>query len=188
MTELFYIPDSFEEDVKKENFHSEFTFGPLERGFGYTIGNALRRTLISSITGYAIVGVVIDGVEHKFDTIEGIRETVVDIVYNLKQVRFKVDEDVLELPYEMKPKQVLEHSPTLNTVPMVESVLRKSQEAIKLAELKRRLPKKVMHATLLKILDYLQMSGKILMGTKGIVWVYTPREELNKLIKEGIEV
>ncbi len=88
----------------------------------------------------------------------------------------------------MKQKTIIQHSPTLNTVLMVESVLRKSQEAIKLAELKRRLPKKVMHATLLKILDYLQMSGKILISTKGIVWVYTPREELNKMLERGIEV
>ena len=88
----------------------------------------------------------------------------------------------------MKHKTTLDHSPTLNTVLMVESTLRESREAIKPAELKRRLPKKVMHATLLRILDYLQMSGKILIGTKGIIWVYTPREELNKLIKSGIEV
>jgi len=71
---------------------------------------------------------------------------------------------------------------------MVESILKKSQEAIKLAELKRRLPKKVMHATLLKILDYLQMSGKILISTKGIIWVYTLREDLNKMISSGIEL
>jgi len=88
----------------------------------------------------------------------------------------------------MKSKIVLEHSPTLNTVLMVEDVLRKSQEAIKLAELKRKLPKKIMHSTLLKILDYLQISGKILISTKGIIWVYTPREELNNIIKYGIEM
>jgi len=88
----------------------------------------------------------------------------------------------------MKQKTILNHSPTLNTVLMVEEVLRNAREALKIAELKRRLPKKVMHNTLLKILDYLQVSGKILMGTKGIVWIYTPREDLNRLIKEGIEV
>ncbi|MEK6855169.1 MAG: hypothetical protein AABX73_03020 [Nanoarchaeota archaeon] len=88
----------------------------------------------------------------------------------------------------MGQKAKLNHSPTLNTVLMVESTLRKSRQAIKIAELKRRLPRKIMHATLLKILDYLQMSGKIIISTKGIVWVYTPREELNKLIKSGIEL
>ncbi len=88
----------------------------------------------------------------------------------------------------MRTKQTLEHSPTLNTVLMVESVLRKSRQAVKLAELKRRLPKKIMHSTLLKILDYLQISGKILISTKGIVWVYTLREDLNKMIERGIEL
>ncbi len=82
----------------------------------------------------------------------------------------------------------LEHSPTLNTVLMVENVLRRAREAIKISELKRKLPKKVMHSTLLKVLDYLQLSGKILISTKGIVWVYIPREELNTMIKKGIEL
>ena len=90
----------------------------------------------------------------------------------------------------MKPSQTqrLEHSPTLNTVLMVEDILKKSRQAIKLAELKRKLPKKVMHSTLIKILDYLQISGKILISTKGIVWIYTPREELNKMMEKGIEL
>lgn len=80
------------------------------------------------------------------------------------------------------------HSPTLNTVLMVEDVLKKSQELIKVAELKRRLPKKVMHSTLMQILDYLQMSGKILISMKGIVWVYMPREQIEKMIERGIEI
>ena len=89
---------------------------------------------------------------------------------------------------KQKSLQKLKHSPTLNTVLMVEDILRKSRQVIKIAELKRKLPKKVMHSTLMTILDYLQMSGKILIGTKGIVWVYTPREELNKMIDKGIEL
>ncbi len=82
----------------------------------------------------------------------------------------------------------LEHSPTLNTVLMVESTIQNSQEILKISELKRRLPKKVMHRTLLKILDYLQLSGKILIGTKGVVWIYTPRRELERMIHKGLEV
>ncbi|MFH1308280.1 MAG: hypothetical protein ABIH72_05500 [archaeon] len=82
----------------------------------------------------------------------------------------------------------IEHSPTLNTVLMVEKELRNAKEVISIAELKRRLPKKIMHSTLLKIIDYLQISGKILISTKGVVWIYTPREELNKLIKRGLEI
>jgi len=80
------------------------------------------------------------------------------------------------------------HSPTLNSVLMVEDILRKAKEVVKVSELKRMLPKKIMHSTLMTILDYLQMSGKILISTKGIVWIYTPREELNKMIEAGIEL
>ena len=80
------------------------------------------------------------------------------------------------------------HSPTLNTVLMVERVLQESKQVIKIAELKRRLPKKVMHQTLLQILDYLQTSGKILVTTKGVVWTYTPKETMQNLKKGGLEL
>lgn len=82
----------------------------------------------------------------------------------------------------------IKHSPTLNTVVMVEQTLKNAREVITLAELKRRLPKKVMHQTLLQILDYLQLSGKIIIGTKGILWIFTERKELNSLIEKGIEL
>lgn len=81
-----------------------------------------------------------------------------------------------------------QHSPTLNTVLMVERVLKNSGEVVTLAELKRKLPKKVMHQTLLKILDYLLLSGKIIIGTKGILWVFAERKEINNLIKRGLEL
>jgi len=87
-----------------------------------------------------------------------------------------------------KQKQELMHSPTLNTVFMVERTLKEAGEVITLAELKRRIPKKVMHQTLIHILDYLQLSGKIVIGTKGILWVFTDRKELNSLIGKGLEV
>jgi len=71
---------------------------------------------------------------------------------------------------------------------MVEGVLKEAGEPLKLAEIKRRLPRKVMHSTLLQILDYLQMSGKIIIGIKGILWIFTERKELDALIKRGLEV
>ena len=80
------------------------------------------------------------------------------------------------------------HSPTLNTVLMVEETLKKAEQVITLAELKRRLPKKIMHSTILQILDYLQFSGKIIIGTKGILWIFSERKELDKLINRGIEI
>ena len=82
----------------------------------------------------------------------------------------------------------LEHSPKLITVMMVEDVLKDVGELVTLAELKRRLPRKVMHRTLLQIVDYLQLSGKIVIGTKGILWVFTERKELDRLISRGTEV
>jgi DNA-directed RNA polymerase subunit alpha len=67
----------------------KFEFHPLEPGYGTTIGNALRRVLLSSLEGFAITSIKIEGVSHEFDTIPGVIESVVDIVLNLKQVRFK---------------------------------------------------------------------------------------------------
>lgn len=66
-----------------------FEFRPLEPGYGITVGNALRRILLSSLEGYAITAIRIQGVDHEFATIPGVIETVVDIILNLKQVRFK---------------------------------------------------------------------------------------------------
>ena len=67
----------------------EFEFKPLEPGYGITIGNALRRILLSSLEGYAISSVKIQGVDHEFSTIKGVMEDVTEVVLNLKQVRFK---------------------------------------------------------------------------------------------------
>jgi DNA-directed RNA polymerase subunit alpha len=81
---------------KANDFEAQFEFRPLEPGYGVTIGNALRRVLLNSLEGYAIVGVKIEGVEHEFATMKGISEDVVEIFLNLKQVRFKkiVDHEV----------------------------------------------------------------------------------------------
>lgn len=88
---------------------------------------------------------------------------------------------------EIAQMQIL-HSPTLNTVLMVEKVLKESREIIKVSELKRRLPKKVMHNTLLEILNYLQESGKILITVKGIIWIYRTPRELEQLKQGGLEI
>jgi DNA-directed RNA polymerase subunit alpha len=81
---------------KATDFEAQFEFRPLEPGYAVTIGNALRRVLLSSLEGYAITGVKIEGVDHEFATIKGISEDVVEILLNLKQVRLKknVDHDV----------------------------------------------------------------------------------------------
>jgi len=74
---------------KSTEFDGTFEFRPLEPGFGVTIGNALRRVLLSSLEGYAITSVRIAGVSHEFSTVKGIVEDVTEIILNLKQVRFK---------------------------------------------------------------------------------------------------
>jgi DNA-directed RNA polymerase subunit alpha len=81
---------------KATEFEAQFEFRPLEPGYGVTIGNALRRVLLSSLEGFAIVGIRIEGVDHEFATIKGITEDVLEIILNLKQVRFKkkVDHEV----------------------------------------------------------------------------------------------
>lgn len=70
--------------------YGEFTIQPLERGFGITLGNALRRILLSSIQGAAIVSAKIEGVLHEFSTLPGVKEDITDIILNLKGVRFKL--------------------------------------------------------------------------------------------------
>jgi len=81
---------------KATDFEAQFEFKPLEPGYGVTIGNALRRVLLNSLEGYAIIGVKIEGVEQEFATMKGVSEDVVEIFLNLKQVRFKkvVDHEV----------------------------------------------------------------------------------------------
>jgi DNA-directed RNA polymerase subunit alpha len=75
--------------VESTDFSGRFEFRPLEPGFGLTVGNALRRVLLSSLEGFAITSLRVDGVEHEFSTVPGVVEDVTEIILNLKQVRFK---------------------------------------------------------------------------------------------------
>ena len=75
--------------LEADNFYGKFEFKPLEPGYGITVGNALRRVLLSSLEGYAISSVRIDGVKHEFDTIPGVKEDVTNIILNLKKVDLK---------------------------------------------------------------------------------------------------
>jgi len=74
---------------KATDFEAQFEFRPLEPGYGVTVGNALRRVLLSSLEGYAIIGINIAGADHEFATLKGITEDVTEIILNLKQVRIK---------------------------------------------------------------------------------------------------
>tara|TARA_Y100000310_G_C20397191_1_gene675637 strand:+ start:122 stop:385 length:264 start_codon:yes stop_codon:yes gene_type:complete len=80
------------------------------------------------------------------------------------------------------------HYPTLKTVLMVENTLKKTNKLLTREALKKKLPTKVMHQTLNVILEYLENSGKILDGRKGILWIYNPSKKLDKAVAEGIKV
>lgn len=75
--------------IQSDEHHGQFEFRPLEPGYGITIGNALRRILLSSLEGFAISSIKIKGADHEFTTIKGVVEDVTEIILNLKQVRFK---------------------------------------------------------------------------------------------------
>ena len=75
--------------INSTDFDGKFEFRPLEPGYGLTVGNALRRVLLSSLEGFAVTSVKIEGVDHEFSTISGVVEDVTEIILNLKQIRFK---------------------------------------------------------------------------------------------------
>lgn len=90
MIQQMQMPERLELDESTfTNQYGRFTAQPLERGYGVTIGNMMRRVLLSSLPGTAITGVKIEGILHEFSTIEGVKEDVPDIILNLKQVRFR---------------------------------------------------------------------------------------------------
>lgn len=89
------VSPRIERSEKKENdFHGRFVVEPLERGFGHTLGNALRRSLLSSLPGAAVTSVQIEGVQHEFSTIPGVKEDVTEIILNLKELSVRLLADV----------------------------------------------------------------------------------------------
>ena len=101
----FQLPDKIVME-KADDFHGIFTFSPLQPGYALTIGNAVRRVLLSSLEGYAVTGIKIPGVQHEFSTLDGIVEDVSEIILNLKTVRFKSvtenPEKTLVISYDKK--------------------------------------------------------------------------------------
>ena len=90
-------------NVDADTFYARFEVEPLERGFGITLGNSLRRILLSSLPGYAIDTIKIDGIAHEFSTVPGVTENVTDLILNLKQVSLKSDDrDQKELSIRAK--------------------------------------------------------------------------------------
>src|SRR5680860_200854 len=90
-------------NVKMANdFEGEFTLEPLERGFGHTLGNSIRRVLLSSIEGVGITKMKIENVSHEFSTVEGLKEDVLEFIANIKTIVFKMDVDG---PVELRLKK-----------------------------------------------------------------------------------
>jgi DNA-directed RNA polymerase subunit alpha len=85
------LPEGLYQEVEGENY-GEFVFVPLERGYGVTVGNALRRVLLSSMPGASIVAARFDGVAHEFSTIPGVKEELPEVILNLKRVKFRFDD------------------------------------------------------------------------------------------------
>ena len=81
------------EDLSEDGTYGKFVVEPLERGFGNTLGNSLRRVLLSSLPGVAVTSVKIDGVMHEFSTIPGVKEDVTEIVLNLKSLIARLETD-----------------------------------------------------------------------------------------------
>jgi DNA-directed RNA polymerase subunit alpha len=98
----FQIPRISGEAVERN--HGNFTIEPLDRGFGYTFGNSLRRVLLSSLAGAAVTSVRIEGVAHEFSTIKGVKEDVTDIVLNLKGVVCRMHSDATEVEAGLSAK------------------------------------------------------------------------------------
>lgn len=90
--------------------------------------------------------------------------------------------------YNIIQKMNVIHYPSLRTVIMVEDALKKTDTLMTREQLKKKLPKKVMHQTLNVVLDYLEKSGKILDGHKGILWVFNPSRKLERAVENGLEV
>ncbi|MFN3907811.1 MAG: DNA-directed RNA polymerase subunit alpha [Flavobacterium sp.] len=91
--------------IDSTDFEGKFEFRPLEPGYGLTVGNALRRVLLSSLEGYAITSIKIEGVDHEFTTIAGVVEDVTEIILNLKEMRFKrqideIDNETVSLSFQ----------------------------------------------------------------------------------------
>ena len=95
----FHSPKITFEQVNEN--HGTFVVEPLDRGFGYTFGNSLRRVLLSSLEGAAISAVKVDGVAHEFSTIRGVKEDVTDIILNLKKVVFVLHGEDGEIDVEL---------------------------------------------------------------------------------------
>lgn len=95
------------EITEQDGRHGQFVYEPLERGYGHTIGNSLRRMLLSSLEGAAVTAIKVDSVLHEFSTLPGVKEDVTNIVLNLKQLCLRIDESEEEYKKREKPPTIM---------------------------------------------------------------------------------
>src|SRR5712675_421721 len=93
------------DDASATDTYAKFIAEPFETGYGHTIGNSIRRVLLSSLEGAAITSIKVDGAQHEFATIEGVVEDVTEIVLNLKKVKFKAHNRETQILYLMANKE-----------------------------------------------------------------------------------
>lgn len=104
----FIKPQVKVESQDESQNYARFIISPVERGYGYTLGNALRRVLLSSMPGVAVVGIEIEGATNEFMALEGVREDVTGIILNIKNIIFKIDEEKLFKPLPKQTEEIYE--------------------------------------------------------------------------------
>src|SRR5213075_2655927 len=109
----FQIPKIVHEEI--DEYRGVFQIEPLDRGFGYTFGNSLRRVLLSSLEGAAVTSVKIEGVAHEFTTLPGVREDVTDILLNLKNLTCRLHGESPEIEVRLQKKRSEEHTSELQS-------------------------------------------------------------------------
>jgi len=176
--ENFPLPKKIETKKSGDNAN-QFVVEPLYPGYGNTIGNALRRVLLSSLSGAAITSVKIKGIEHEFSTIENVKEDVVAIILNLKQVRFKyTDSEPVKLTLKEKGEKKVKAG-DIKTTSDIEVVNKKHP----IATLTDKDSKLEMEITVERGRGYVPVESKedeeIEIGTINIDAIYTPVKNVN---------
>lgn len=171
-------------DSKTEGNYGKFVIQPLERGYGVTLGNALRRVLISSLEGSAVTHVKIDGILHEFSTIPGILEDTTDVILNIKQLRLKLLSNkpkVLRL--EVKGEKVVKASDILP-----DSEVEILNPELVIATLTRKNSKLVMELRVDKGKGYVpydkQVADEQVVGLIPIDSIFTPIRKVNYVVEE----
>ncbi len=165
--------------ISEEGFSGVYEIDGLYPGYGHTLGNSLRRIILSSIPGVAITSVKISGVDHEFSTIEGIKEDVINIILNLKKTRFKVVNDEVQT-VELKVKGIKDVTAGDITVPGQVEVLNPEQHIASITDKNTEL---VIEMKIQKGLGFISkevlQKDKVEIGTIALDAIFTPIRRVN---------